>query len=351
MKLFFIACSRRANELMNKAAGLWQERHPEDEIICKVKCKSLPDISERKSLTECVGEWFEKEDAFVFFGAAGIAVRCIAPCLGHKSTDPAVVVIDEGGSFCISLLSGHVGGANWLTRQLSALLGAVPVITTATDREGKFAVDVFAKENNFVLTDWKRAKEISALILEGGTIGFLADASFAFAWEGEIPKQLRLTGAEEKLREGIWISPCRMDQQPFPLTLQLIPRIITVGIGCRRNVPKEKIAQAVESCLLENRILFQAVGRVASIDLKSREEGLLAYCEEKGLPFQTFSAKELEAQNGEFTGSGFVKQVTGVENVCERSAVAASGGSLLCGKRVYDGVTVALAAGKGRIVF
>lgn len=351
MKLFFIACSRRANELMNKAAELWQEHHPEDEIICKVKCKSLPDISERKSLTECVGEWFSKEDAFVFFGAAGIAVRCIAPCLGHKSTDPAVVVIDEGGSFCISLLSGHVGGANQLTRQLSELLGAVPVITTATDREGKFAVDVFAKENNFALTDWKRAKEISALILEGGTIGFLTDASFEFAWEGEIPNQLRILGAEERLGEGIWLSPCRTDKQPFPLTLQLIPRMITVGIGCRRNVPKEKIEQAVESCLLENRILFQAVGRVASIDLKSREEGLLAYCEEKGLPFQTFSAKELEAQNGEFTGSGFVKQVTGVENVCERSAVAASGGRLLCGKRVYDGVTVALAAGKGRIVF
>lgn len=366
MRLLFIGCSRRACELMNRTAGLWLKSNPADEIICKVKCRSLPDISEEKSLTECVGEWFDKEDALVFFGAAGIAVRCIAPYLGHKSTDPAVIVIDESGSFCISLLSGHVGGANQLTRQLSELLEAVPVITTATDREGKFAVDEFARRNGLVITDWKKAKEISARILEGETIGLLVDAPFRLVPEGEVPEQIQIMEAEGKenfsaeqscaqsgqnLQAGVFISPCGTDEQPFPLTLQLIPKMVTVGIGCRRNISREKIAQAVESCLSENHILGQAVCKVASIDLKSREEGLLAYCQEKGLPFLTFSSKELEAQDGEFTGSGFVKQITGVENVCERSAVAASGGKLLCGKRIYDGVTVALAAGKGRITF
>ncbi len=351
MRLLFLACSRRAYELMNRTADLWRKKNPLDEIILKVKCSSLPDISERESLTECVGEWFHRTDAFVFFGAAGIAVRTLAPYLGHKSTDPAAVVIDEGGSFCISLLSGHAGGANQLTRRLSVLTGAQAVITTATDVEGRFAVDEFAVSNGLVVTDWKKAKEISARILEGETIGLSADASFGLWPEGEVPSQIRVTDGEERLSAGIWISPCEMEQPPFPLTLQLIPPIVTVGIGCRKDISREKIGQAVESCLWENRISSRAVCRVASIDLKSKEQGLLAYCQEKGLPFQTFSARELEALEGEFTGSGFVKQITGVENVCERSAVAASGGKLLCGKRIYEGVTVALAAVKGRVVF
>lgn len=187
MTILMIACSRQAFGLMQTLKEQWEKHEKEQRLgrgggpqeirfICKVKCSSLPDISEEKMLTECVREGFEnRADAIVFFCAAGIAVRTIAPFLRHKSVDPAVLVIDETGKFCISLLSGHVGGANELAERIGSLIGAVPVITTATDREQKFAVDDFARKNGLALTDWKLAKQVSAAILEGERIAISSD--------------------------------------------------------------------------------------------------------------------------------------------------------------------------------
>lgn len=114
------------------------------------------------SLRDWTGRRFAQSDAIIFIGACGIAVRSIAPFVSSKKTDPAVVVIDEQGKFAISLLSGHIGGANELTEEISNLLHATPVITTATDINNKFAVDVFAKTNGCYISDMTMAKEISA---------------------------------------------------------------------------------------------------------------------------------------------------------------------------------------------
>ena len=128
MKLLFVACSIQAYELMGRIREKWQQAHPEDLLYNLVKCSALPDVTEKRSLTVCIGEWFYKADAIVFLCATGIAVRCIAPFITHKSDDPAVVVMDETGAFSIALLSGHVGGANRLAGELARLTGAVPVI-------------------------------------------------------------------------------------------------------------------------------------------------------------------------------------------------------------------------------
>lgn len=364
MTILMIACSRRAFGLMQKLKELWEKHEKEQSpkrgegrqgmhFICKVKCSSLPDISEEKTLTECVREGFEHcVDAIVFFCATGIAVRTIAPFLRHKSVDPAVLVIDESGKFCISLLSGHAGGANELAEQVSSLIGAVPVITTATDREQKFAVDDFARKNGLVITDWKLAKQVSAAVLEGEKIAISSD----IALEGALPPELFWQEWKEDRENiccenpSIWIS---YRQQVYPAhckVLQLLPRLIAAGIGCRRGTPEEKIAAAIEQCLSDEKIRFEAVFAIASIDLKRDEDGILSYCRGKGLPFLTFSSDTLGQLPGEFTDSPFVEKTTGVSNVCERSAVAASSGSLICPKRVYDGVTVALAVRKGSVV-
>ena len=362
MTVLMIACSRRAFGLMQTLKEQWEKHEKKQTIgrgvgqqeisfICKVKCGSLPDISEEKTLMECVQEGFENRvDAIVFFGAAGIAVRMVAPFLRHKSKDPAVLVIDETGKFCISLLSGHAGGANELAEKIGNLIGAVPVITTATDREQKFAVDDFARKNGLEITDWKLAKQVSAAILEGERIGISSDISV----EGVLPPELFWQEEDqENLCCGnlrIWIS---YRQQEYPLyfkVLQLLPRLIAVGIGCRRGTSKEKVAAAIEQCLKDVRVRTEAVFAVASIDLKREEEGILSYCKEKGLPFLTFSSETLRRIPGEFTDSSFVEQTTGVSNVCERSAVAATSGNLICPKRIFDGVTVALAVRKGSVV-
>ena len=129
-----------------------------------------------KSLSEWTGSMFGQKRALVFIGAAGIAVRAIAPFVRDKMTDPPVVAVDEAGHFCIPLLSGHVGGANELAERMACWLQGIPVITTATDINGIFAVDVFAARRGLCITDRKKAKEISAWLLDGGKVGFFCDS-------------------------------------------------------------------------------------------------------------------------------------------------------------------------------
>lgn len=391
MKILLIACTRRAYALARELMEKWRITKPENQVSCKVKCSSLPEISEEKTLTECVGEWFGQADALVFLSAAGIAVRSIAPHIRHKSMDPAVVVVDETGKYSISLLSGHHGGANELAEEIAGLLGAEAVITTATDREKKFAVDVFAKRNNLKITDWELAKKISAEVLEGRKVYF----SSQLPLEGKVPEELEICRTWEAIVEkpaemltegvktvqpeeasgnrqlGIWISNGRKCEPPLENTdfqwqkvqasfwdsmddaeiLQLIPRNIYLGIGCKKKTPAEKVQAAVTAALEKAGILPEAVACAASIDLKKEEPGLLAFCEENKFPFRTFSAEELRAVKGSRSTSDFVEQVTGVDNVCERSALAASKGTLLLEKQVYEGVTVAIAEKEEKVRF
>ena len=130
------------------------------------KSRYLPG-SVKESCVEWTRVQFESADCVIFIGAAGIAVRSIAPFVQSKKRDPAVLVTDECGKFVISLLSGHLGGANELAYVAAAILQAIPVVTTATDIEGKFAVDVFAKKNNCHIFHMKEAKEVSAALLAG----------------------------------------------------------------------------------------------------------------------------------------------------------------------------------------
>ncbi|MBM6685952.1 cobalamin biosynthesis protein CbiG, partial [Faecalicatena contorta] len=140
-------------------------------------------------------EHWQQVREIVFIGAAGIAVRLIAPYIRDKFTDPAVLVLDEGGRFVIPLLSGHVGGANDLARFLARATGAEAVITTATDVNGRFAVDVFAKKCGLVLTDRTKAKDISARILKGEKVGFYSE----FPVLGRVPEELTLVDSRQKL--------------------------------------------------------------------------------------------------------------------------------------------------------
>ncbi len=118
MRAGMIACSEAAYDLMILVRERWQQKHPEDELEYKVKCRSLSSISMAETVTELTGSWFPDKDAILFFCASGIAVRSIAPFLRHKAKDPAILVIDETGRFCISLLSGHLGGANTLAEEI-----------------------------------------------------------------------------------------------------------------------------------------------------------------------------------------------------------------------------------------
>lgn len=290
-------------------------------------------------LPEFTGTVFDW-DALVFVGATGIAVRAVAPHVASKKSDPAVICLDEAGSFVIPLLSGHIGGANALARRLADALGAVPVVTTATDVNGRFSVDTWATERGMAITSMALAKRVSAEILT---------RDIPFYTDGERPEALAngLTWAE---RGELGVCVSIHDLKPFDSTLLLAPRVLRLGIGCRRGTPAEAIEAVIEKVLSENDLRLEAIKDAASIDVKSDEVGLLACCNAHDWSLTFYSAEQLMAVPGSFTKSDFVKNTVGVDNVCERAA-AADGGRIIVPKTALNGVTVAVAELKWGIEF
>lgn len=182
-------------------------------------------------LSEWVGGHFADMEGFVFVGAAGIAVRAIAPWIQDKYKDPAVIVVDEKGQFVIPVLSGHIGGGNMLAKQIASILHAVPVLTTATDVQGRFAVDVFAKENGLWISNRELAKQISAEVLDGKRVGITS----IFPIKGSLPKGCQL-GREGNYQIEISIFHEAEEEN----RLFLVPGLITLGIGCRRGISAKR---------------------------------------------------------------------------------------------------------------
>lgn len=370
MKIAIISFSRAGYRLSEMLYWVLKERNYEVSSYAKSKyTKKVLDESQldedsrdfrnvkdfAKPVDESIREWTKQRfadcDAIIFIGACGIAVRSIAPFVKSKKVDPAVVVVDEQGKFVISLLSGHIGGANELTQEVAEIVHGQPVVTTATDLNNKFAVDVFAKKNSCFISDMTLAKEVSAALLAGKEVGFASD----FPWLGEIPEELKLLEeGKEKPELGIYVTNGYMEH-PFVHTLYLIPRVITTGVGCKKETSKEIVEKVIRRACDELLIPSVAMEQVASIDLKKDEEGILEYCQERNLPFVTYSREELEEVEGAYASSSFVKDVTGVDNVCERAALLGSSkegkGRLILRKFAQDGVTVALAMKKWSVNF
>ena len=259
---------------------------------------------------------FAQSDALVFVGAVGIAVRAIAPHCKSKTTDPAVVVVDECGRFAVPILSGHLGGANDLARAIAAVCGAVPVITTATDAHGIFAVDEWAKHQNCMVLEPERIKLVSGKLLAGQPVYYRTD----FPVTGTVPAGLFPADTPEKA--------------DFALTL------CPTG---KRGTSADTLEAAFAAFCTRHSLAAQAVTAAASIDLKQNEPGLLAFCQARGWPVRFYSAAQLRSLPGQFTPSPFVQRVTGVDNVCERAAVLDADGSLFYPKFACSGVTLALA--------
>ena len=330
-------------------------------------------------LQEWIGRQWGKAD-FLFIGAAGIAVRMIAPWVKDKFTDSAVVVMDERARYVIPLLSGHMGGAVELAKTIAVCTGAEAVITTATDVQDKFAVDVFARENGLFLTDKVLAKQISAGILEGKKVGFYC--AYPLAEGVQIPAELTCCGSIEELNAFDYAIAVSADcaalsekagvsdgnkisgeagtsddlktsgETSDDRILYLHPRNLVLGIGCRKGTTSEELKTELNLILKEAGISIALIAAIASIDLKKDEPGIHAFARECGVPFVTFSADELEKVEDVTSSSVFVKSVTGVDNVCERAALRyCPQGKLVMAKTKGKRVTAAVVEEPLRIHF
>ena len=296
-----------------------------------------------RSLPALTAETFRAYRAHIFVGAAGIVLRCIAPHLGHKSRDPAVLVCDQRGKNVISLLSGHPGGANALAERVAALSGGRAVITTATDTEGLPALDLLAKEAGCTPVDPAEFTALQSALLDGEPV-FLADPRRLFPAPEEC---LRVERIEDIPAGSFHIIVDHLRHPPCSGRLRLAAPPVYAGVGCRKGVPAEDILAALDAALDETGLERAALAGLASATLKEHEAGLLEAARRLGLPVRFFDAGQITetpvphpcSKAGKILG-------TPPTSVCEASALLAAGpgAALLSGKRIYRSVTAAFAA-------
>ncbi len=296
-------------------------------------------------------EAFSAFDGHVFVMAAGIVVRKVAPLLKGKTADPAVVVCDQEGRFAVSLLSGHIGGANRLARDVAVAVGAEPVVTTATDTQGVMAFDELAAMNGWTVENPEKIKILNSLLLEGAPITtFLPDDIFQMSY-GHL-KNINNYEEERKLgytkRKGIVALDVGAELKAGKIPVLRLRSAktagsVAVGVGCRRGASASSIEAAVRHAVAQAGVRMEQIAVIASCDVKFDEEGLLAFAEKIKAGLRFCSAEEL-ADVAVPTPSERVRLKVGTPSVSEAAAILASGGGQLAVKKtIHDGVTVAVA--------
>ncbi|MEW6713590.1 MAG: cobalamin biosynthesis protein [Nitrospirota bacterium] len=259
------------------------------------------------------GKW-QTAKKIICIMAAGIVVRAVAPLIKNKKTDPAVVVLDEKGRFVISLLSGHLGGANELSKKIAVCLGAEAVITTASDVQGRLALDLWAKEKNLYVEDFEKLKKLSARIVNGKRIKVKIDGRVNIA---AMPEEFIPNAS---IKEADAIISHRLIRSS---ALFLRPKSLCVGIGCNRGTSKEEIEKELKEVFIKEKLSYYSVRGLATIDIKRDEEGLVEFARENGFIIDLFTKVELNKAISAYhiKGSEAVKAATGAAAVAEPAAL------------------------------
>jgi cobalt-precorrin 5A hydrolase len=309
------------------------------------------------SLKDLTAELFHSSDALVYIMALGIVVRMIAPHLQSKRSDPAVITIDETAKNVISTISGHIGGANQLSWEIAEKLRANAVITTATDCRKLEAVDLLAERIGAEIIPFARLKFANAALVNGEGLNIFSDYQLDIDSGEQINIYPLKMAGDKKERTEFKVDENEVKKAGFSVIisnrkleleteeLQLLPKNIVIGIGCRKNISKEKIARAVDAVLAELELSPRSIKKFATIDLKKEEKGILAFAEEKGLELEIVSRekiREVEDQL-EVKKSEFVKKAAGVYAAAAPAAILSSGpGTLIKDKMKFSGVTIAV---------
>lgn len=287
-------------------------------------------------LNEVTKEAMEKAKGIIFISSTGIAVRAIAPCLKGKTIDPGVVVVDAKGEYAISLLSGHLGGGNELAIKVSEILKAMPIITTATDSLGVKAPDMIAKENNLLISDIKKAKDISAFLIEGKKVVFEDEDKII-----DIPKgYIECTESSENLPKVKVTNKISGSE-----ALVLVRKNVILGIGCRKDVAKEKMLDFIRESLKEYGYREDSILKISTIDLKSKEEAILNISQVFSVPLEIHSRDEVRKIEHLFKCSDFVRKSIGVGAVAE-PCVYLSGGEIVVERISKEGMTLCIGEGR-----
>ncbi len=295
-----------------------------------------------RPIKQLIAEHFKRYDFLVFIMATGIVVRTIAPLIESKTTDPGVIVIDEKAKHVISLLSGHIGGANQFAKTIALAIGATPVITTATDLNDTIAFDVVAVKNDFIIANISALMHISQAMINRDVVALYS----ACRIKGKLPDNVAIvaSGAELNRQYNVAVTEQRIDVAcKSGYLLHLIPRSLVVGIGCRKGKTAAEIDVALNSVLDQYGIDARAIHHIATVDVKRDEAGLLAFCETNGYRLDVVERRRIAAIEKQFTTSSFVKKTIGVGAVAEPVAYLSSDrGERLVAKQRCGGISIAI---------
>ena len=378
MKIALISFTSKGKEISEKLKKELCEKSEQESLGVEnpIELIEIDKNTFEDKLSNHMENIFGSYDAIVFICSTGIAVRLIAPYVKSKVTDPAVIVIDDLGKYTISLLSGHIGGANELSSKIAHVLRNQLIITTASDGRGIDAVDLFAMRHNFYIEDMEKAKDITALMVEGERIKLITEVNMKLNYENTESvilndsgnytdklkrkssklenlienvnkKNMKIENIRDDLKGIIAVTSIKditcllseLDREKPCCILR--PKNLNIGVGCRRGKTRDEIMEAIDLVFDEHNLSINSISKVGTIDIKHDEQGIIDVSNELGAEMILFSKSELEQVSDDFKGSDFVQSQVGVRSVCEPAA-SLLGTEMIVFKSVLNGVTIAV---------
>lgn len=328
MKVAFWTVTRGAGNIAKEYTEKLLGKMENIEIdVFTMKKFEVENTIQMEDFTKEITEKFNEYDGHIFIMASGIVIRKISGLLKSKDIDPAVLLMDEGKHFVISLLSGHLGGANELTQEVAGILNLIPIITTSSDITGKIAVDTISQKINGELESLKSAKDVTSLIVDGKKVNLL------------LPQNVKIENNGNS--DGIILATNRKNLE----ITKIIPKNIVIGIGCRRGIEKEHIIERLKWAFDNENLEIKGIKKAASAWVKADEIGLLEAMEEMNIPIEFFEKEQIqEIEHLIEDRSEYVKKTIGVYGVSEPCAYLASAknGEFLAKKIILDGVTLSI---------
>lgn len=320
MKIAFWSVTRGAGEVAKRIG-----KKVEGDIYT-LKKFNIEESIQIENFSEELEKKFSYYDGHIFIMATGIVIRKIAPLIKRKDIDPAVLVIDEGENFVISLLSGHIGGANELTYKIAQSCSLLPIITTSSDVTGKIAIDTIAQKLNCEMESLTKAKELTSLIVDNKKVDIL------------LPNNVKL--GKNKNSSGVVIVSNKKNID----IMRLYPKNIIIGIGCKRGTPKEEIEKALDEIMRKHNLAYESIKKISTVDIKADENGIIELAQSLNRELIIISREDIKKVEDRFVGSEFVKKQIGVSCVSEPCALLASNGDgkFLEQKYIQSGITISI---------
>ncbi len=334
MKIAVISVSDKGNML----ASILKEKMDSDSTI--IKCDLY-----HKNVKNHFPVLFEEYDAIIAIMASGILIRSIAPLVKSKLTDPAIINVDDNGNFAISTLSGHLGGANKLTKKVAKLIKATPVITTSTDVNNKLGIDVLAKDLYLSIENSKEILYFNKAILDNREISLTVNPNKDFTYLFDyLNNNISDTNLSLDYSSNINTDEIHVTFDEHRLILK--ERKVVVGIGCRRGKESGKILDGIKKSFDKLKISPSRINILASAEIKKDEQGIIELSDILNIPVEFVDMDKLRLfESGDVLKSDFVYSKFGIYGVCEPSALIIAGfdSKLIYKKTSYDGVTIAVA--------